>query len=362
MTYRFLLLLTSLFLFSACNNIQKKSGKETKDESVYKVKILPPENMKPPLGMVWVPGGSFVQGAVDQDKFAMNHEKPKHKVIVDGFFMDITEVTNRQFEEFVEATGYKTVAERGIDWNEMKNQVPAGTLKPADSILQPGSLTFLKTDSPVQNLGDFTQWWRWTIGANWKHPQGPDSSIEGHENHPVVHIAYEDALAYCKWAGRRLPTEAEWELAARAGAVDKIYYWGNSSAELVSKANTWTGTFPYNNTNEDNYTRTAPVGSYPANANGLYDMAGNVWEWTNDWYNTGYYRELAARAIPIVNPQGALSAQNPNNPYAKEKVIKGGSFLCNASYCSSYRISARMATTLDSSAEHIGFRTVWDGK
>lgn len=194
--------------------------------------------------MVWIPGGEFVQGAVPQDKMAMEHEKPAHKVAVDGFFMDITEVTNAQFAQFVKETAYITVAEREIDWEEMKKQVPAGTPKPHDSILQPGSLTFKKTKTTVPNLFDFSQWWHWTIGgANWRHPNGPKSSIKGLDNNPVVQICYEDAMAYCKWAGRRLPTESEWEYAANGGKSGTIYFWGDNRDVLSKNANSWKGSF-----------------------------------------------------------------------------------------------------------------------
>jgi formylglycine-generating enzyme required for sulfatase activity len=316
-------------------------------------RITPTET---PKGMVWIPGGTFLQGAVPQDKIAMMHEKPQHKVTVDGFFMDITEVTNAQFQKFVDATRHITMAERKVDWNELKKQLPEGTPKPHDSILQPGSLTFKKTKSSVPNLYDFSQWWKWEIGTNWKHPKGKNSSIEGKEKYPVVHISYEDALAYCKWANRRLPTEAEWELAARGNKKNRTYFWGNNENLLSENANSWEGEFPVTNTKQDGFEGLAPVKSYPANAFGLFDMAGNVWEFTSDWYNVNYYKEIAA--FLISNPTGATKAYNPNSPYLQEKIIKGGSFLCNASYCASYRISSRMGTSIDSSLEHVGFRTV----
>ena len=317
-----------------------------------------PENIQTPIGMVWIPGGEFTQGAVPQDKMAMDHEKPAHKVMVNGFFMDITEVTNAQYAKFVKETGYITIAERAIDWEEMKTQVPEGTPKPHDSILQPGSLTFKKTKASVPNLYDFSQWWNWTIGANWKQPNGPGSSIKGKDNDPVVQVAYEDALAYCQWAGRRLPTEAEWERAARGNKSESIYFWGDDDSVLSQMANTWEGEFPVDNSKADGFEQRARVKSYPPNDFGLYDMAGNVWEWTSDWYNTNYYNEVNALNGPVVNPQGATNPYNPNMPYAREKVMRGGSFLCNASYCASYRISSRMASSLDSSLEHLGFRTV----
>lgn len=327
------------------------------DKSQISLLKVPPEGMNNPKGMVWIPGGEFTQGAVATDRQAMSHEKPAHKVAVDGFFMDVHEVTNAQFSAFVKATGYVTIAEREIDWEEMKKQLPEGTAKPHDSIMQPGSLVFRKTRESVPNLYDFSQWWKWTIGANWKMPNGPGSSINGKLLDPVVHIAYHDAIAYCDWAGRRLPTEAEWEYAARAGQENGIYFWGSDENVLSQMANTWNGEFPVSNSSSDGFERRAPVKSYPPNKFGLYDMAGNVWEWTSDWYHTAYYDQLSTAGIAI-NPLGATTAYNETNPYAKEKVMKGGSFLCNASYCASYRISSRMASSLDSSLEHLGFRTV----
>ncbi|PWL37614.1 formylglycine-generating enzyme family protein [Flagellimonas aquimarina] len=317
-----------------------------------------PNGIETPIGMVWVPGAKFTRGAVALDKMAMSHEGPPHTVAVDGFFMDITEVTNKQFKRFVEETGYITTSERDIDWEELKKQLPEGTPKPHDTILQPGSLTFKKTKESVSNLYDFSQWWGWTIGADWKHPNGPKSSIEGKENYPVVHISYEDAKAYCDWAGRRLPTEAEWELAAWGDKRNSIFFWGNDIALLNKNANTWEGEFPVENTQEDGFEASAPIKSYAPNSLGLYDMAGNVWEWTSDWYNTYYYQKQADNIKVPLNPQGPISPYNQQNPYVKEKVMKGGSFLCSASYCASYRVSARMATSIDSSLEHLGFRTV----
>ena len=350
-----------IMFFILVLSCKSKTKQQEEPEKNIEPKELPTPKKalgETPEGMVWIPGGVFAQGAVPNDKMAMAHEKPAHNVYVDGFFMDIHEVTNAQFAQFVEETGYVTVAEREIDWGEMKKQLPTGTEKPHDSILQPGSLVFKKTTSSVPNLYDYSQWWEWKIGANWRHPNGPESTIEGKEDHPVVHIAYEDAQAYCQWAGRRLPTEAEWEFAARANKTDSKFFWGDDISELSTHANSWEGEFPVTNTMEDGFERRAPIMTYPKNDFGLYDMAGNVWEWTSDWYNTNYYRELASNGEMTQNPKGAKSAFNSSNPYAKERVIKGGSFLCSASYCASYRISARMATSPDSGMEHLGFRTV----
>jgi formylglycine-generating enzyme required for sulfatase activity len=341
------LLLTLIFISFSCKSKAKYNGTENK------VKID---------GMVWIPGGIYQQGAPSNDKMALPHEKPKHSVKVDGFYMDITEVTNNQFSKFIDATNYITTAEQPIDWALIASQLPAGTLKPHDSILQPGSLLFKKTKTSVPNLYDFSQWWKWSIGANWKQPNGIGSTIIGKENHPVVHVSFQDAQEYCKWAGRRLPTEAEWEYAARGGKKDMIYFWGNIVENLSSKLNSWEGEFPVYNSKADGFEKSAPVKSFPPNDFGLYEISGNVWEWTSDWYNINYYSTLASQKDTSFNPKGADTAFNPNNPLLSEKIIKGGSFLCNSSYCSSYRVSARMATDPDSSLEHLGFRTVLTAK
>ncbi len=362
MKFNWLGLGISILVFASCEEKNKKhEGQDpiiqTTSTKTLEVITLPPEGIEAPEGMVWIPGGNFLQGASDADKLAMNHEKPQHRVAIDGFFMDETEVTNAQYAEFVKKTGYITIAERELDWEELKNQLPAGTPKPHDSIMQPGSLTFKKTKNKLPNLYDYSQWWDWTIGASWKYPKGPGTDIIGKENFPVVHIAYQDAVAYCKWAGKRLPTEAEWEYASKGGLTNALFSWGNDGTKLSEKANTWEGEFPNENTEEDGFENKAPVKSYPANGYGLYDMAGNVWEYTQDWYDTRYY-EHSTGSGPKKNPRGASSPYNPNNLQVQEKIIKGGSFLCSASYCASYRPSARMANALDSSQEHLGFRTV----
>lgn len=307
--------------------------------------------------MIWVSSKTFLQGAKDSDKFAMPREKPAHIVTVDGFYIDASEITNKEFKKFIEATNYITVAERKVDWEEMKKQLPANTPKPHDSILQPGSLIFNKNVNAVVNMSNYTQWWTWKIGANWKHPSGPESSIDGKDNYPVVHIALEDALAYCKWANRRLPTEAEWEAAAQGVNSDAIFTWGNNEKELYTRANTWQGVFPTKNESKDGFEFISPVKSYEPNSIGLYDMTGNVWELTSDLFNVNYYKEINT-SKPILNPKGAKESFNPQNPYQVEYVIKGGSFLCHESYCASFRISARMGVTRDSGSDHVGFRTV----
>jgi sulfatase modifying factor 1 len=311
-----------------------------------------------PPGMVWIPGGEFMMGSTDP--LARPDEAPVHRVRVDGFWMDVTEVTNAQFAEFVKATGYKTVAERPVDWEELKKQLPEGTPRPADEMLLPGSLVFTPPDHPV-DLRAYEQWWAWTTGANWRHPEGPASSIEGKDRYPVVHIAYEDAVAYCAWAGKSLPTEAQWEFAARGGLDGKVNVWGDEPVD-ARRCNIWQGHFPDSNTAEDGFTRAAPVGSFPANGFGLHDMAGNVWEWCSDLYRPDTYARdvlTAGQGVVINNPRGPAKSLDPRNPDAPEsRVHRGGSFLCNDSYCASYRPSARMACPPDTGLQHLGFRCV----
>ena len=314
-------------------------------------------NTTPPEGMVWVETKTFLKGAKSSDQFAMPREKPAHLVTVDGFFIDATEVTNKQFDKFVKATNYITVAERSIDWEEMKKELPPNTPKPHDSILQPGSLLFNKNIDAVANMNNYFQWWTWKIGANWRHPSGPNSTIEGKDNYPVVHIAFEDALAYCKWANRSLPTEAQWESAAQGTNENMIFTWGNDLNRLNSNANTWQGVFPIKNESKDGFEYISPVKSYPPNSIGIYDMTGNVWELTSDLFNANYYNQLEL-SKPILNPTGAKKSFSTSNPFQKEYIIKGGSYLCHKSYCASFRISARMGTSYDSGSDHVGFRTV----
>ena len=241
------------------------------------------------------------------------------------FWMDVHEVTNAQFAAFVEATGYVTTAEKAVDWEEIKKELPPGTPKPDASQLAPASLVFVPTYKPV-SLRDVSQWWQWRQGANWRQPEGPGSNIVGKENHPVVHVSWFDAVAYCVWAGKRLPTEAEWEYASRGGLKDAVYAWGNEDLRSgTSKANTWEGAFPYRNDQSDGFYTTAPVQSYQANKYGLYDMAGNVWEWCADLYHEDYYKTLANKTTH--NPQGPKTSYDSNEPYALKRVTRGGQFL-----------------------------------
>lgn len=307
------------------------------------------------VGMVHVPGGSYVMGG--DSVWGRPDEFPHHQVTVSSFYMDEHEVTNRQFREFVEASGYVTMAERKPDWEELKKQVPPGTPKPPEEVLVAASLVFKQTEKPV-SLNDPSVWWAWVAGANWRHPEGPESSIEGKDDLPVVHVSWEDAEAYANWAGKRLPTEAEWEYAARGGNQTNIYPWGNDLInEGKAKANSWDGRFPYENTTKDGFARAAPVKQYSPNGYGLYDMGGNVWEWCADWYHSKYYETCLKNNI-VENPPGPDEPFDPDELYAQKKVTRGGSFLCNDQYCSGFRVSARMKTSWDTSLNHTGFRCV----
>jgi len=309
-------------------------------------------------GMVLIPGGEFMMGG-DNDQ-ASADEYPKHKVRVHNFLMDATEVTNAQFKKFVDATGYITVAERKPDWEELKKTLSPGTPKPDESLLVPSSLVFKSTTGPV-NLNDYNQWWSWVKGADWKHPQGPQSNLNGKANYPVVHVSWEDAQAYCKWAGKRLPTEAEWEFAARGGLKNSVYPWGNEHVNKgVAKTNSWEGEFPWRNDMADKYFTAAPVKSYQPNGFGLFDMAGNVWEWCSDWYNADYYKTFTGGVA--VDPKGLAKSFDPDDPYTPKRSLRGGSFLCNDNYCSGYRVARRMKSSPDTGLEHTGFRCVKDVK
>lgn len=308
-----------------------------------------------PPGMVWVPGGQYTRGTSDNSMWPA--ERPAHQVKVDGFWMDQTEVTNAEFAKFVEETGYVTTAETTPSLEEIMAQVPPGTPPPPKEVLVPGALVFTPPDHPVE-LNDESQWWKWVLGANWRRPEGPESSITGRENHPVVMVSWFDANAYADWAGKRLPTEAEWEYAARGGLDGKTYIWGEEfEPQGRIMANIWQGEFPHLNTVDDSHRLTAPVKSFPPNGYDLYDMPGNVWEWTSDWFDTELYNRVDTSTV-LDNPEGPKKANNPNHQFAQERAIRGGSFLCHPSYCSSYRPSARLGNTPDTGMSHLGFRLV----
>lgn len=308
-------------------------------------------------GMVKIPGGTFMMGGDNSQ--AGKDEYPKHKVTISPFYMDASEVTNAQFAAFVKATGYITTAEIKPKWEDIKKQVPPGTPKPPDDQLVAASLVFRQASQPI-TLEDVGQWWEWTPGANWKHPEGPGSTIEGKENYPVVQVSWDDAVAYCKWAGKRLPTEAEFEFASRGGLVNNIYSWGNESVDQGAvKCNSWQGQFPYKNTGRDGFQGAAPVKSFKPNGYGLFDMSGNVWEWCSDWYDSNYYATIKDGAV---NPKGPAKSYDPDEPYTPKHSVRGGSFLCNDSYCSGYRAARRMKSSPDTGMEHTGFRCVRDAK
>jgi formylglycine-generating enzyme required for sulfatase activity len=289
-----------------------------------------------------------------EDSKALARERPAHKVRVDGFWIDATEVTNAQFRAFVKATGYVTTAEKPPRWEDLKAQLPPGTPPPPPETLVPGSMVFTPTDAAVA-LDDFTQWWRFVPGADWKHPQGPESTIEGKDEHPVVHVSWDDAQAYARWAGKRLPTEAEWERAARGGLEEKRYAWGDElQPDGRWMANIWQGTFPVHNRGEDGFVYTAPVKSFPPNGYGLYDVAGNVWEWCADWYADDTFARRAGNLVE--NPQGPTRSYDPAEPYAPKRVVRGGSFLCTDTYCTAYRTTGRMPSDPLTGLCHTGFR------
>lgn len=303
----------------------------------------------PPPGMVWIPGGTFAMG--DDGSFALPNERPVHQVTVDGFYMDVEAVTNARFAAFVEATGYVTVAERTPKREEIMRQLPPGTPPPATELLVPGSIVFTPVEGDV-DLRDVTRWWRWVPGAGWHHPNGPGSDISGRERYPVVHVAWEDAVAYATWAGGRLPTEAEWEFAARGGRERSPHPWGDEPHDPVhSQAHIYAGTFPAHPAEP------APVASYPANGYGLFDMSGNVWQWTQDWYRPETYARDAGRGV-VRNPTGPLEGLDPRRGGEASRVIRGGSFLCSDVYCRGYRVSARGTGAPDTGMSHIGFRVV----
>jgi len=298
-----------------------------------------------PEGMVWVPGGAFWMGSDD----GQPDESPPHLVTVAGFWMDATEVTNAEFDRFVKATGFVTLAEKKPEAKDYPGAPPEN--------LVAGSVVFRPPPGEVP-LDNHYVWWDYQTGANWRHPEGPDSSIEGREKHPVVHVCWDDAVAYARWAGKRLPTEAEWEFAARGGLDRQPYVWGRDKVPAGRwQANIWQGRFPNQNTLDDQYMTTAPVGSFPPNGFGLYDIAGNVWEWCADWYRNNYYAQS-----PASDPHGPDSSFDPQEPGVAKRIQRGGSFLCSDLYCTGYRPSARGKGAPDTGTPHVGFRCVRDAK
>lgn len=315
---------------------------------------------KGPEGMVWIPGGDFSMGmenptgGVCGGNDPMNDARPIHRVRVNAFWMDATEVTNDQFEAFVKATGYVTVAERAPTQEQFPDALP--------ELLVAGSLVFSPPPARVP-LDNSHQWWGYVPGANWRHPLGPQSDIKGRGNYPVVHIAYEDAKQYASWAGKRLPTEAEWEFAARGGLTGKLYPWGD---DLQPKknwlANIFQGDFPVlgADTGQDGFVGIAPAKKYAPNSFGLYDVAGNVWEWVSDWYRPNYYSTLHSQGKIADNPKGPESSFDPSSPGEKKRVHRGGSFLCTDRYCTRYMVGSRGKGEVSSSTNHLGFRCAKD--
>jgi len=291
--------------------------------------------------MVWIPGGTFSMGMSGE----FQDTQPVHSVTLDGFWMDKTEVTNAQFSAFVEATSYVTVAERKLDPKDFPGV-------PADKLV-PGSVVFTPPSSSVP-LDDHTQWWSYVPGANWRHPDGPVSNLTGREKFPVVHVCWFDAEAFATWAGKRLPTEAEWEYAARGGLEKKRYAWGDDLLPGAAwQTNIWQGKFPAENSKDDGFNGAAPVASFPPNAFGLFDMSGNVWEWCADWYRPDYYAKSSAQ-----NPKGPVDSLDPLEPQTPKRVQRGGSFLCSDLYCIRYLPGARGKGSADTGLSHLGFRCV----
>jgi formylglycine-generating enzyme len=302
-----------------------------------------------PAGMVWVPGGEFWMGS-DQPQF--RDARPVHRVRVDGFWVDKTEVTNAQFAEFIGETGHVTVAEKAPRAEDFPGAPPEN--------LVAGSVVFAPPAGPVP-LNNHFRWWTYVRGADWRHPEGPGSDLKGRENHPVVHVAWSDAQAYAKWAGKRLPTEAEWEFAARGGLDRKPFVWGDEFKPGGRfMANSFQGRFPHTNTSEDGFAGVAPVASFPPNALGLYDTAGNVWEWCADWYRPDTFARLAGEGVVAVNPQGPPDSLDPAEPGVAKRVMKGGSYLCTDQYCARYMPGGRGKGDPDTGTNHLGFRCVKD--
>ena len=366
-------LLLAVIIAAACSReTQTPSSGETSpamrsqpssNETPTTARFLPTvENKNPPPGpvpdgMVWIPGGEFSMGAQDppdiNDEVGMQattDSRPVHRVFVEGFWMDQTEVTNEQFTRFVKETGYVTVAEQTPRAEDFPGAPPEN--------LVAGSVVFSPPNHAVP-LNDHFQWWSYVRGASWRHPLGPGSSIEGMERLPVVHVAYSDSLAYAQWAGKRLPTEAEWEFAARGGLTGQVFPWGDEFKPGGRwMTNSHQGHFPHHDAGDDRFTGIAPVGQFPPNGYGLYDVAGNVWEWVSDWYRPDYYAELAAAETVARNPNGPAVSFDASEPGTKKRVHRGGSFLCTDQFCSRYMVGTRGKGDVDTGTNHLGFRCV----
>jgi formylglycine-generating enzyme len=356
--YLILLLAINLVCWSTHGGADAHPSPSSRDNFLPTVVNAAPPPQNHPVGMVWIPGGEFSMGCKDPRLLpeggneAMADARPIHRVYVDGFWMDKTDVTNAQFAKFAKATGYITVAER----KPRREDFPG---VPAEKLV-PGSVVFTPPSHPVP-LDDYAQWWSYVPGADWRHPLGPSSTIRGRDNYPVVQIAYEDAAAYAKWAGKRLPTEAEWEFAARGGLTGKPYAWGDDMRSHGKwMANTHQGHFPDHDDAGDGYQGIAPVAQFPADGYGLYDITGNVWQWTSDWYRADYYAQLASSGRIVRNPAGPASSFDPGEPGVAKKVQRGGSFLCTAQYCSRYILGTRGKGEFSSATNHVGFRCVAD--
>lgn len=302
-------------------------------------------------GMVWIPGATFVMG----NNHGPPDEAPRHAVALDGFWIDTTEVTNAQFKTFVDATGYVTLPEKKPELRSLREGSDIEKLSILEEMNQPGSICSLPISSrdEIDERGAYS-WWQYLPGANWRHPEGPDSTISDRLHHPVVHLSWLDVQEFCKWANKKLPTEAQWEYAARGGHDGRVYPWGNTrkpNGEWLQ--NIWQGEFPVKDTGEDGHTSTAPVGSFTPNDFGLYDMSGNVWEWCSDYYHPDYYFNST-----IHNPAGPTESWDPQEPDIIKRVQRGGSFMCSDQYCIGYRVAARMKGEVDTGAFHTGFRTI----
>ena len=379
----FIAFCTSCFLFFSCSDSEKANARvkgerqkphiscgndPAKKDSIFNlnerskdfqptISNAIPNNMNPPKGMVYIPGGEFSMGGMnpvglsDGGKENMNDARPVHRVYVDGFFMDEHEVTNAQFAEFIKATGYVTIAER----KPTKEEFPGAP----EQNLVAGSVVFNPPNEKVP-LNNFYDWWTFIIGANWIHPQGPNTNINDKGDYPVVHISWQDAAAYAKWAGKRLPTEAEWEFAARGGESGKLYTWGNTlKPEGQWMANIFQGDFPYKDAAIDGFKGLSPVKKFSPNQYGLYDLAGNVWEWCSDWYRDDYYSTLGSTTL-TKNPKGPKDSWDSAEPGVDKKVQRGGSYLCTDQYCTRYMVGARGKGEISTGTNHIGFRCVKD--